>query len=197
MSLSRRIVLGISGSSGPIYGIRLLEAMRAEGSVEIHLVLSDAARKTIALETDLSVPQVEALAHVVHPNDNMAAAISSGSFHTDGMVVAPCSMRSLSEIAHSATTQLITRAADVHLKERRPLILIARETPLHLGHLRNMVAATECGAIILPPMPAFYHRPRTVDDIINQTVGKALDLLKVQHDLFRRWEGAPQRTAGV
>jgi 4-hydroxy-3-polyprenylbenzoate decarboxylase len=196
MSPPRRIVVGISGSSGPIYGIRLLEAARAARGIEVHLVLSDTARRTIVLETEFTVSRVESLADVVHANHDMAAAISSGSFQTDGMVVAPCSMRSLSEIAHSATTQLITRAADVHLKERRPLILIARETPLHLGHLRNMVAATECGAIILPPVPAFYHRPRTVDDIVNQTVGKALDLLRIEHGLFRRWEGASRLTAG-
>jgi flavin prenyltransferase len=183
----RRIVVGISGSSGPIYGIRTLEALRNAGDIEIHLVLSETALHTIGLETTFTPAQVDALADKVHSNCDLAASISSGSFQTDGMIVAPCSMRSLSEIAHSSTTRLLTRAADVHLKERRRLILMVRETPLHLGHLRNMVRATEIGAIILPPVPAFYHRPKTVDDIINHSVGKALDLLSVRHNLFQRW----------
>ncbi len=187
---TRRIVVGISGSSSPIYGIRTLEALRLAGDVEIHLVLTDAAHRTIALETDLSEADVTALAHVVHPNRDLAATISSGSFRTDGMIVAPCSMHSLGEIAHSISSQLLTRAADVHLKERRPLILMVRETPLHLGHLRNMVRAAEMGAVILPPIPAFYHRPLTVDDLVNHSVGKALDLLSIRHNLFHRWEGA-------
>ena len=187
--LRRRIVVGISGSSSPIYGIRMLEVLRAAGDTEIHLVLSETAQRTIVLETDWAVEDVLELAHVVHENGNMAASISSGSFRTDGMIVAPCSMRSLSEIAHAATSQLLTRAADVHLKERRRVVLMVRETPLHLGHLRNMVLATESGAIILPPVPAFYHRPRTIDDLINQSVGKALDLLSIPHQLFQRWQG--------
>ena len=187
--LRRRIVVGISGSSSPIYGIRMLEVLRAAGDTEIHLVLSETAQRTIVLETDWAVEDVLELAHVVHENGNMAASISSGSFRTDGMIVAPCSMRSLSEIAHAATSQLLTRAADVHLKERRRVVLMVRETPLHLGHLRNMVLATETGAIILPPVPAFYHRPRTIDDLINQSVGKALDLLSIPHQLFQRWQG--------
>ncbi len=185
---ARRIVVGISGSSSPIYGIRLLQALGQSPGIETHLVLSDTARRTIPLETDWKVEDVLALAQVVYPNHDMAASISSGSFETGGMVVAPCSMRSLSEIAHSATSQLLTRAADVHLKERRRLILMVRETPLHLGHLRNMVLATEIGAIILPPIPAFYHRPKSIDDIVNQTVGKALDLLSIPQELFRRWK---------
>ncbi len=184
----RRIIVGISGSSSPIYGIRTLEALRHTGSTEIHLVLSETAQRTISLETDWSVEDVLKLADVVHKNGDLAASISSGSFKTDGMIVAPCSMRSLSEIAHGATSQLLTRAADVHLKERRRLILMVRETPLNLGHLRNMVQATESGAIILPPVPAFYHRPQTVDDLINHSVGKALDLLSIPHQLFRRWQ---------
>ncbi len=185
---TRRIVIGISGSSSPIYGIRTLEVLHTLGDTEIHLVLTEAAERTIALETDWQIDNVLQLAHVVHQNADMAAAISSGSFHTDGMIVAPCSMRSLAEIAHSATAQLLTRAADVHLKERRRLILMVRETPLHLGHLRNMVQAAEIGAIILPPVPAFYHRPQTIDDIVNHSVGKALDLLSIPHQLFRRWQ---------
>ncbi len=156
--------------------------------LEIHLVLSDTAVRTIALETDRHVDNVLRLAHVVHDNHDMAASISSGSFQTDGMAIVPCSMRTLSEIAHSATGQLISRAADVHLKEQRRLILMTRETPLHLGHLRNMVLAAEIGAIIVPPVPAFYHRPKTIDDIIDHSVGKVLDLLDLPHRLFRRWE---------
>jgi 4-hydroxy-3-polyprenylbenzoate decarboxylase len=184
----RRIVVGISGSSSPIYGIRTLEALRATGDTELHLILSETAQRTISLETEWQVEDVLKLAHVVHRNQDLASSISSGSFHTDGMIVAPCSMRSLSEIAHAATSHLLTRAADVHLKERRRLILMVRETPLHLGHLRNMVLATESGAIILPPMPAFYHHPRTIDDLINHSVGKALDLLSIPHKLFQRWQ---------
>lgn len=187
-STKRRIVVGISGSSSPIYGIRLLEALRGMDGLEIHLVLSDTAVRTIALETDRRVDDVLRLAHVIHDNHDMAASISSGSFRTDGMAIVPCSMRTLSEIAHSATGQLISRAADVHLKERRRLILMTRETPLHLGHLRNMVLATEIGAIIVPPVPAFYHRPKTIDDIIDHSVGKVLDLLNFPHNLFQRWE---------
>ncbi len=188
----RRIVVGISGSSGPIYGIRLLEALRAAGDTEIHLVLTEAARQTIRLETDWSPEQVLGLSHIHHDNRDLAAGIASGSFPTDGMVVAPCSMHTLSEVAHSLTSNLLTRAADVHLKERRRLILMVRETPLHTGHLRNMVLASEAGAILLPPIPAFYHSPKTVDDVVNHSVGKALDLLSVPHDLFRRWQGPPE-----
>jgi 4-hydroxy-3-polyprenylbenzoate decarboxylase len=185
---TRRIVVGISGSSSPIYGIRTLETLRRLGETEIHLVLSDTAERTIGLETDWKLEDVRKLAHFVHANHDMAASISSGSFQTDGMIVAPCSMRSLAEIAHSATSQLLTRAADVHLKERRRLVLMVRETPLHLGHLRNMVTAAEIGAVILPPVPAFYHRPKSIDDVVDHSVGKALDLLGIPHQLFRRWQ---------
>ncbi|MBZ5499471.1 MAG: UbiX family flavin prenyltransferase [Acidobacteriia bacterium] len=187
---TRRIVVGISGSSGPIYGIRTLEALRAAGNIEIHLILTEAASQTILLETGWSPEQVLKLGDVVHQNHDLAAGISSGSFTTDGMIIAPCSMRSLAEIAHSVAGNLLTRAADVHLKERRRLILLVRETPLHLGHLRNMVLATEAGAIILPPIPAFYHHPQTIDDIINHSVGKALDLLSIPHGLFKRWKSS-------
>ncbi len=185
---ARKIVVGISGSSSPIYGIRTLETLRTLGDTEIHLVITAAAERTIALETDWKVEQVQKLAHVLYRNGDMAASISSGSFQTDGMIVAPCSMHSLAEIAHSSSSQLLTRAADVQLKERRRLILMVRETPLHLGHLRNMVQAAEIGAIILPPVPAFYHRPKSIDDLINQSIGKALDLLSIPHQLFRRWQ---------
>lgn len=187
----KRIVVGISGSSGPIYGIRTLEALRALGNVEIHVVLTEAAHRTIQLETAWSPEAVLKLGHVVHQNRDLAACISSGSFATDGMIIAPCSMHTLSEIAHSISSSLLTRAADVHLKERRRLILLTRETPLHSGHLRNMMLAAEAGAILLPPVPAFYHHPATIDDIINHSVGKALDLLSIPHHLFARWEGPP------
>ncbi len=185
----RRIVVGISGSSSSIYGIRTLEALRAEGGTEIHLVVTAAARRVIGLEAGRKLVDVLSLAHVSYEETDLAARISSGSFHTDGMIVAPCSMRSLAEIAHGISSTLLTRAADVHLKERRRLVLMARETPLGLIHLRNMVSVTEAGAVILPPVPAFYHRPQTIDDIINHSVGKALDIMSVPHRLFRAWEG--------
>ncbi len=181
-----RIVVGLSGSSSPIYGIRTLEVLRT-ADVETHLVISDGAKRTIQLESELTVSEIVALATASYNTHDMAAAISSGSFLTDGMIVAPCSMRTLAAIANSYDTDLLVRAADVTLKERRKLVLVPRETPLHLGHLRNMVKATEIGAIILPPMPAFYHHPKTVDDIINQTVGKILDQFRIEHHLFRRW----------
>ncbi len=191
-AFTRRIVIGISGSSGPIYGIRLLEALRATGDTEIHLVLTETACQTIRLETEWSPEQVLKLGHVHHDNRDLAAGIASGSFPTDGMVIAPCSMHTLSEVAHSLTSNLLTRAADVHLKERRRLVLMVRETPLHIGHLRNMVLASEAGAVILPPIPAFYHSPKTIDDIVNQSVGKALDLLSIPHQLFKRWKSPPE-----
>jgi len=187
---SMRIVVGLAGSSSPIYGIRTLEVLKQAG-VETHLVVSDGAKQTIALETRLTVEQVESLAAVVYDNHDLAASISSGSFPTDGMIIAPCSMKTLAAIAYSFSADLLVRAADVTLKERRRLVLIPRETPLHLGHLRNMVRATELGAVILPPVPAFYHAPKSVDDLINQTVGKVLDQFHIEHNLFRRW-GAPE-----
>ncbi len=187
----KRIVVGISGSSGPIYGIRTLEVLRALGSIEIHVILTDAAFQTIRLETEWSPEAVLKLGHVIYHNRDLAACISSGSFATDGLIIAPCSMHTLGEVAHSISSNLLTRAADVHLKERRRLILMVRETPLHTGHLRNMVLAAEAGAILLPPVPAFYHRPTSVDEIINHSVGKALDLLSIPHQLFKRWETPP------
>ncbi|HYS55630.1 MAG TPA: UbiX family flavin prenyltransferase [Thermoanaerobaculia bacterium] len=181
-----RIVVGLAGSSSPIYGIRTLEVLH-EAGVETHLIISDGARRTIPIEARRKVKDVEKLASVVYDNHDLAAAVSSGSFMTDGMVVAPCSMKTLAAIAHSFSDDLLVRAADVTLKERRKLVLVPRETPLHLGHLRNMERASEIGAVILPPMPAFYHAPKTVDDIINQTVGKILDQFRIPHHLFRRW----------
>ncbi len=183
----RRIVIGVSGASGSIYAYRALEALRGAG-VETHAVFSGQARRTIELETDKSVRDFEALAHTVHHDEDLAAAISSGSFVTDGMIVIPCSIKSASAIAYSMNSNLLVRAADVCLKERRKLVLVVRETPLHLGHLRTLTQLAEIGAVILPPMPAMYAKPRTVDDIVNHTVGKALDQFGIEHDLFKRWE---------
>lgn len=187
----RKIVVGITGASGAIYGIRLLEVLKLVDDVETHLVVSPSAGRTIVEETDLKVDDVCELADVVYSHRDIGAAISSGSFRTDGMVVAPCSIKSLSGIANSYGDNLLTRAADVCLKERRPLILMVRETPLHLGHLELLVRAAQYGAVIVPPMPAFYNRPQSVDDIVNHSVGKALDQLKVQHGLFKRWKETP------
>jgi flavin prenyltransferase len=183
-----RVVVGISGASGAIYGVRTLQVLNRLG-VESHLVMSETAAQTIEYETPFKVAQVEALATRVYPVNDVAAAISSGSFRTDGMVVVPCSIKTLAGIANSYNDNLLTRAADVTLKERRKLVLVVRETPLHLGHLRLMTAVTEVGAVLLPPVPAFYHKPETVDDIINQTVGKVLDQFGLEASLFRRWSG--------
>jgi 4-hydroxy-3-polyprenylbenzoate decarboxylase len=188
----KRLIIGISGASGAIYGVRLLQVLRDVADVETHLVMSQAARQTLSLETDLSLRDVQALADVVHDARDIAASISSGSFKTAGMVILPCSIKTLSGIVNSYTDTLVTRAADVVLKERRPLVLCVRETPLHLGHLRLMTQAAELGAIIMPPVPAFYHRPQTLDDIINQTVNRVLDQFDIDlpEDLFIRWQGA-------
>jgi flavin prenyltransferase len=183
-----RLVVGITGASGTVYGVRLLEALRDLG-VETHLVMTEAARRVAELETGYAVPQIEELADYVYGNKEIAASISSGSFRTEGMIVAPCSIKTLSAIANSYTDSLVARAADVALKERRRLVLVVRETPLHLGHLRLMTAVTECGAVILPPMPAFYHRPQTIADLVDQTVGKVLDQFDIDHDLYQRWQG--------
>ncbi len=188
--MKKRIVVGISGSSAPIYGIHLLEILSKTSGIEIHLILSESAELTIRLETQgWTRKKLESLADKVHDPANLAASISSGSFPTSGMVIIPCSMKTLGNIAHSTGDNLLTRAADVTLKERRPLILVPRETPFHLGHLRNMVAVTEMGGIILPPIPAFYHHPKSINDLIDHTIGKVLDLLKIEHRLFHRWKG--------
>lgn len=186
-----RLVVGITGASGVIYGIRTLEVLQAVPDVETHLIMSRAARQTIALETDWDPAKVEGLADVVHRFGDIAAGPSSGSFGLDAMVVVPCSMKTLAAIAYSVTDNLLTRTADVTLKERRRLVVVARETPLHLGHIRAMAQLTEMGAIVAPPMPAFYHRPTSVDDIVNQTVGRILDLLGITpaEELFARWSG--------
>lgn len=187
----KRLVVGMSGASGAIYGIRMLEALRVDNDVETHLVMSSAAKRTILLETDFTVDQVEALADQVHNFKDIAASIASGSFKTVGMVVVPCTIKTLSGIANCFSDNLLLRAADVVLKEQRKLILILRETPLHFGHVRLMAQAIELGATLLPPVPAFYTRPQTLDDIINQTVNRTLDLMEIElaQDLFERWEG--------
>jgi 4-hydroxy-3-polyprenylbenzoate decarboxylase len=188
----KRLIVGISGASGAIYGVRLLQVLQQLPDIETHLILSNAARQTLALETDISLREVQALADVVHDARDIAASLSSGSFKTHGMVILPCSIKTLSGIVHSYTDGLLTRAADVVLKERRPLVLCVRETPLHLGHLRLMTQAAELGAVIMPPMPAFYHRPQSVQDIIDQTVNRVLDQFEIElpQDLFTRWNGA-------
>lgn len=183
---TRRIIVGISGASGFQYGVKALELLKAQ-DVEVHLVVSAGAEKTCALETDYKMEEVIALADVVHECKNLGASISSGSFKTLGMLVAPCSMRSLAAIAHCLTDNLLTRAADVVLKERRQLVLMARETPLNLGHLRNMQQVTEMGGIIFPPVPALYQRPQTPDDIITHSVGRALDLFGLEVNTLPRW----------
>ncbi|EPF6110266.1 UbiX family flavin prenyltransferase [Enterobacter cloacae] len=188
----KRLIVGLSGASGAIYGVRLLQVLRDVAEVETHLVMSQAARQTLSLETDLSLRDVQALADIVHDARDIAASISSGSFKTAGMVILPCSIKTLSGIVNSYTDTLVTRAADVVLKERRPLVLCVRETPLHLGHLRLMTQAAELGAVIMPPVPAFYHRPASLDDVINQTVNRVLDQFDIDlpEDLFTRWQGA-------
>jgi len=189
-----KLVVGISGASGAIYGLRILEVLREVG-VETHLVMSDSAKRTIVYETDYTIDAVKKLASYVHDVNDVGACISSGSFRHHGMVIAPCSIKTLSALANSFNTNLLIRAADVTLKERRKLVLMIRETPLHLGHLRLMTQVTEIGAVLVPPLPAFYHQPKTLDDIINQSVNKALDQfdLGVELDLFKRWTGNEER----
>lgn len=193
---TRRIVVGISGASGAIYGVRMVEVLRDTPGVEVHLVISKGAAATIEYETDRRAEDVRALARASYEETDLAAALASGTFLTDGMVIAPCSIRTLSSVANSANDNLITRAADVHLKERRPLVLLVRETPIHAGHLRLMSDATAAGAIILPPVPGFYIRPTTIAELVDHSVGKALDMLRIEHSLFRRWAG-PQPADGT
>jgi 4-hydroxy-3-polyprenylbenzoate decarboxylase len=186
------LIVGISGASGAIYGVRMLEALRA-AAVPAHLIVSRSAAVTLKEETGRSVNDVRDLAAVSYANGDIGAAVSSGSFRTRGMVIIPCSIRTVSDVAYGTTDSLVSRAADVVLKERRRLVLVVRETPLHAGHLKSMLAATENGAIIMPPVPAFYHQPRTIDDIVNQTVGRCLDLFDIDSGLVKRWradEGA-------
>ena len=189
-----RLIVGISGASGVIYGIRMLEVLREHADVETHLVISNGGKLNISLETGWDLKAVEALADEVHSDQNLAATIASGSFRTAGMVVAPCSMKTMSGIVHSYADTLIVRAADVVLKERRPLVLMPRETPLHAGHCKLMYEATQLGAQIAPPMPAFYNDPQTIDDLINHNVGRILDLFGVDNSIVKRWAGAQPRS---
>jgi len=184
--MPKRIIVGISGASGVIYGVRLLEALK-QTDCESHLIISDAGRLNIEIETDRRPAEVEAMADVVYDHKDIAAAVASGSYLTAGMVVAPCTVKTLSGIANSYNENLLVRAADVHLKEKRKLVLVVRETPLHKGHLRLLTMAADMGAHILPPVPSFYHHPRTIADIIDQTIGKIFDFLEIEHDLFQRW----------
>ena len=194
--MSKRIVIGISGASGVIYGVRMLSLLK-EKDFETHLILSEAGKKNIEIETSYKAGEVAAMATHVYDNKDVGAALASGSFLTEGMVVVPCTIKTLSGIANSYTDNLLVRAADVTLKEKRKLVLVVRETPLHKGHLRLMTMAADTGAHILPPVPSFYHQPKTIDDIIDQTIGKIFDYLGIKHDLFKRWgEGGSNSNFG-
>jgi len=186
----RRLIVAVSGASGATYAVRMLQALREAGGIESHLVVSDAGWRNIELETGMDRAAVERLAHKLHDVHDVGASIASGSFRCDGMAIVPCSMRTLAAVAHGLADNLITRAADVMLKERWRLVLMVRESPLNLAHLRNMVSATEMGAIVCPPMPAFYLRPQSVQDIVDASVARVLDLLEVPHELSARWQGA-------
>ncbi len=188
-SRPRRIVVAITGATGAVYGVRLLERLRALPGVETHLVISDAATLTLHQEVGLQRRDVEALAHVVHKNREIGASIASGSFQSDGMVIAPCSMKTLAAVAHALSDNLIARAADVILKERRRLVLMVRETPFNLAHLRNMTAVTEMGGIVFPPLPSFYNKPGSIDEMVDHTVARVIDLLGIENDLAPRWTG--------
>jgi len=185
----RRIVVAITGATGAVYGVRLLQRLSAPPGVETHLVVSDAAVLTLHQEVGMQRRDVEALAHVVHKNRDIGASIASGSFHTDGMVIAPCSMKTLAAVAHGLADNLIARAADVVLKERRRLVLMVRETPFNLAHLRNMTAVTEMGGIVFPPLPSFYQRPASIDEMVEHTIARVLDLLAIEHTLAPQWPG--------
>lgn len=192
---TKRLIVAITGASGTIYGVRLLQLLRAMPDWETHLVMSASGALTASQEIDMKRTDIEALADVVHNVKDIGAAVSSGSFRTAGMVVAPCSMKTLAGVAHGLADNLISRAADVVLKERRRLVLMARETPFNLAHLRNMTAVTEMGGIVFPPVPAFYARPSSIDDMVDHTVGRVLDLFDIEHhDLVRRWEGLQRPT---
>ena len=193
MNNKKRLIIGVSGATGAIYGVRMLEILAKMDDIETHLVLSKAGKMTIKVETPYSVKEVEAMADVVHDINNVGAGISSGSFRTAGMVIVPCSMKTMGGIAHSLGGDLLVRAADVVVKERKKLVVVARETPLHLGHLEAMASLTRMGAIIFPPVPAFYHRPKTLDDVINQTVTRILDQFDIDVGLFHRWDDEGMR----
>jgi 4-hydroxy-3-polyprenylbenzoate decarboxylase len=184
--MNKKIVIGISGASGVIYGVKILSLLK-EKEFETHLIMSEAGKRNLEIETGYKAEEVAAMATYVYDNSDVGASLASGSFLTDGMVVIPCTIKTLSGIANSYTTNLLVRAADVTLKEKRKLVLVVRETPLHKGHLRLMTMAADMGAHILPPVPSFYHQPKTIDDIINQTIGKIFDYLGIEHDLYKRW----------
>jgi polyprenyl P-hydroxybenzoate/phenylacrylic acid decarboxylase-like protein len=192
-----RLIVAVTGASAPVLAVHLLTALARLGTVETHLVMSRAAHRTLELETEVRPAQLAALADIHHQRGDIAASIASGSFPTMGMVVVPCSMKTLAGIAHGYSDDLITRAADVCLKERRRLVLVARETPLSLIHLRNMVSVTEAGAVVLPPVPAFYHRPESVSDLLAHLTGKVLDQFGIEHNLYARWQGPPASTAPI
>ena len=192
MNAAQPLLVAITGATGVIYGVELLRVLKQLGQ-ETHLVISEAAVMTLGIETDCTLDEVRSLAAVVYPNKDIGAAVASGSFRTRGMIVAPCSIKTLSAIANSYSNTLISRAADVMLKERRPLVLMVRETPLHKGHLELMARAADYGAVILPPMPAFYDQPQTILDIVHRGIGKALDQLGIEHDLRPRWSGRPRQ----
>jgi 4-hydroxy-3-polyprenylbenzoate decarboxylase len=188
----KRLIVGISGASGAVYGVRLLELLK-DTDIETHLIMSKSAQVTLAFETDFKVADVEALADIVHSNHDIGAACSSGSFKTMGMVIAPCSIKTMSEIATGTTANLLSRAADVALKERRRVVLMLRETPLHIGHIRTMAAVTEAGAIVYPPVPAFYSRPATLAEMVDHTLGRVLDLFDIDLGVVKRWTGEKTR----
>jgi len=188
MSATKRLIVAISGASGPIYGVRILEVLRDLPDIESHLILSPSAAQTISAETDFSLEHVRSLADEVHSFKDIGASISSGSYKTEGIIIAPCSIKTLTGVVNCFSDNLISRAADVCLKERRKVGLMVRETPLHQGHLELMVKAAQYGCMIIPPMPAFYHRPQTINDIVNQTVGRALDQFSIETDIVHRWK---------
>lgn len=191
----RRLVVAITGATGAVYGVRLLQQLAATPGVETHLVVTDAAALTLHQETGMQRRDVEALAHVVHKNRDIGASIASGSFQSDGMIVAPCSMKTLAAVAHGLSDNLVARAADVVLKERRRLVLMVRETPFNLAHLRNMTAVTEMGGIIFPPLPSFYHKPASIEEMVDHTVGRVIDLFGLEHGLAPRWGGMKASSA--
>ncbi|MYM41486.1 UbiX family flavin prenyltransferase [Duganella qianjiadongensis] len=193
----RRIVVAITGATGAVYGLRLLQFLRDAPGIESHLILSDAAILTLHQETGLQKREVEALAHVVHKVRDIGASVASGSFQSDGMIIAPCSMKTLASVAHGLADNLIARAADVVLKERRRLVLMVRETPFNLAHLRNMTAVTEMGGIIFPPLPSFYHQPASIADMVDHTVARVLDLFQIEHGLAPRWQGMQAASTGT
>ncbi len=192
--MPKKIVIGITGASGVIYGVRLMENLQSRNDIETHMIISEAGKRNIEIETNQKATDVMNMADYIYDNKDVGASLASGSFLTDGMVVVPCTIKTLSGIANSYTENLLVRAADVSLKEKRKLVLMVRETPLHKGHLRLMQIAADNGAHILPPVPSFYHQPRTIEDILDQTIGKILDFLGIEHDLFRRWHSSHNLT---